>query len=202
MKYIATPTDSIFFNLHDICIFSTQDLSREFWQLKLVVTAQEVTAFTFNHQHYQFAALPFGLAITPGLFQKILQQVLLPVLQEHSSEVYLYIDDILIATTDKVSNLKILEEVLILLKRSELKLNIAKSHFLKRKIPYLGMRLTNDGLMMEPSKLKKLLNFEIPQTKVQLQSFLGYANYLCRFSRHFAKHSSLLHYMLSHSKMN
>uniref|UniRef100_A0A0N5C6T8 RNA-directed DNA polymerase n=1 Tax=Strongyloides papillosus TaxID=174720 RepID=A0A0N5C6T8_STREA len=202
-KNLPIPSiDSIFFNLHNKRIFTTLDLNRGFWQLKLAATAQEVTAFTFNHQHYQFAVLPFGLAIAPGLFQNVLQQVLSPVLQEHPSEVYLYIDDILIATTDEVSNLKILEKVLILLEQSELKLNIAKSHFLKRETPYLGMRLTNGGLMMEPSKLNKLLNFEVPQTKVQLQSFLGYANYLRRFSRHFAKHSSLLYDMLSQPKIN
>jgi len=43
-------------------------------------------------------------------------------------------DDILIATTSVTENLKILEEVLIVLKKYKLKLNLAKCLFLKRKL--------------------------------------------------------------------
>uniref|UniRef100_A0A0K0EPP6 Reverse transcriptase domain-containing protein n=1 Tax=Strongyloides stercoralis TaxID=6248 RepID=A0A0K0EPP6_STRER len=201
-KNLPIPSiDTIFFNLHNKASFSTLDLNKGFWQLRLAPSAQEVTAFTFNQKNYQFAVLPFGLAVAPGLFQKKLQQALAPILEEHPTEVFLYIDDILIATKDDPSNLQILNKVLFLLEKSELKLIVNKSTFLKKETPYLGMKLTKGSIMMDPNKLNKLLNFNTPQTKVQLQSFLGYANYLRRFSRHFAQHSSPLYNMINQPKI-
>lgn len=54
----------------------------------------------------------------------------------------MYIDDMLIATTKVEENLEILKEILIILKRYELELNLSKCRFLKNEIELLGYNIS------------------------------------------------------------
>uniref|UniRef100_A0A0N5BQJ0 RNA-directed DNA polymerase n=1 Tax=Strongyloides papillosus TaxID=174720 RepID=A0A0N5BQJ0_STREA len=185
--------DNIFVQLENKSVFSTMDLNKGYWQLKLSPEAQVITAFNFGVKHYQFAVLPFGLSVAPGIFQKIMQMVLKPVLEKYPTDVYIYIDDILVATSSTTLHLQILNEIFQLLQKYELKLNLKKSKFLQKEVSYLGMRLTSSGLAMSPEKLRKVMDFPIPQNKKTLLSFLGLANFLRRFLKNYTIDSKPLY---------
>uniref|UniRef100_A0A0N5BQI9 RNA-directed DNA polymerase n=1 Tax=Strongyloides papillosus TaxID=174720 RepID=A0A0N5BQI9_STREA len=55
------------------------------------------------------------------------------------------------------------------------------------------MRLTSSGLAMSPEKLRKVMDFLIPQNKKTLLSFLGLANFLRRFLKNYTIDSKPLY---------
>ena len=77
--------------------FSTLDLSSGFWQIKIHPDSREKTAFTVPQGLFEFAVMPFGLTNAPGVFQRLMQQVLMGLNPENGPDfVSAYIDDVLI----------------------------------------------------------------------------------------------------------
>ena len=48
---------------------------------------------------------------------------------------------------------------------------------MKSEIKYLGRVVSADGINPDPKAVAKLKNWNIPRTKTELHSFLGFANY-------------------------
>ena len=63
-----------------------------------------------------------------------------------------------------------------------LTLNLEKSQFFRESVPFLGIFLTHESVILDPSKLQVIQNFPVPKSKQQLQSFLGVCGYYRRFS--------------------
>ena len=63
---------------------------------------------------------------------------------------------------------------------------LPKCEFHKDSIDFLGYRISQDGIKMDPNKVKAVLEWEPPKTRKQLQSFLGFANFYRTFIPQFA----------------
>ena len=55
---------------------SVIDLTRGYWQIPLVKTAQEKTAFSTPFGLFQFTVMPFGLRGAPATFQRLMDQLI------------------------------------------------------------------------------------------------------------------------------
>jgi len=64
----------------------------------------------------------------------------------------------MVATPTVEENLKIIEEVLSLLARYGLELNLGKCRFLQREIGYLGYRISASGIILNKSKRYKIFH--------------------------------------------
>ena len=114
-------------------VFTKLDLSQAYLQLRL--DEKSATYVTINtHQGlYRCNRLPFGVASSPALFQKLMDTVLRGI-----PRVICYIDDILISSPDEVSHLKTLDTVLGCLEKHGFRLKLAKCQFLMPSVDYLG----------------------------------------------------------------
>lgn len=90
--------------------FSTLDLASGYWQISLSQEAKEKSAFTTTEGLYQFRVLPFGLASSPAVFQRLMHVVLGPLLGE---EIFCYLDDILVATSSVERHIELMEKPLM-----------------------------------------------------------------------------------------
>ena len=120
--------------------------------------------------------MPFGLKISPTVFQRAIEKALRTVLDK--GNVSVYIDDIIIYTSTVEENLKCLREVLELLRVGGFFINWAKMKSLQKELLYLGHIVSANVLKPDPAKIKGLVDATPPQDKKALLSFCAAANYL------------------------
>ena len=86
--------------------FSFLDLASGYWQVGMVSTAQEKTAFTTHTGLYKFQVMRFGLCNVPATFQRLMENVLVGIARDKCR---VYLDDILVIgqyLEEEVSNLR------------------------------------------------------------------------------------------------
>jgi hypothetical protein len=107
-----------------------------------------------------------------------------------------YLDDLLIfGETLKLYNDR-LRDVFARLRMHNLKLQPDKCEFLSKKVTYLGHKLTIQGSLTDPDKVRVVRQFSIPSNTRQLKRFLGLAGYYSRFFPNFSKISKPLTQLL------
>ena len=62
-----------------------------------------------------------------------------------------------------------------------------KCEFLKDKVDYLGLEVSEDGVNASPEKVKAILDWPRPMTVHDIRSFLGLASYYCKFIQGFSQ---------------
>ena len=174
--------------------FSTLDLASGFWQTRIHPDSVEKTAFTTPHRLFEFQGMPFGLTNAPGVFQRLMQQVLMGLNPENSPDfVSVYIDDILVFSKTLEEHLQHLEIVLKRVIEVGLKLKPVKCQFFRQEVEYLSHMITPLGLKTSNRHVAAVDQFPIPANLREVRRFLGMASYYRRFIPSFAKIAHPLH---------
>jgi Reverse transcriptase (RNA-dependent DNA polymerase) len=136
------------------------------------------TAFHTHLGLFEHLIVPYGLTNPPAAFQSFIQDVL----HDHL-DIFcvVYLDDILIFSRTQDEHDVHVKLVLDHLRDHHLCTNPAKCEWDKSEVEYLGYILGADGIKMNPTKLDTILSWPEPSTTKELQSFLGFSNFYCRF---------------------
>ena len=161
---------------------STLDLAKGYWQVPVVEDDRHKTAFVTNKGLYQFKVMPFGLCGAPATFQRMMDQVIRGM--NHFASAYL--DDLIIFSTSWESHLSNLRAVLSRLSEVGLTTKPSKCQFAMAECTYLGHVVGNGVVKPEPGKLEAVEQFQLPETKTQVRSFLGLTGYYRRFIPNYA----------------
>src|SRR5258708_4833875 len=122
--------------------------------------------------------MPFGLTNTPAVFQRFINKVLGNLLDICTVG---YLDDILIYSDSVEQHWDHVQEVLRQLQEAGLYVNPKKCSFHTDTIKYLGFILTLTGLHMDLMKVAVIQSWPELQNVCDVQSFLGFATFYCRF---------------------
>ncbi|EYC34955.1 hypothetical protein Y032_1232g3776, partial [Ancylostoma ceylanicum] len=193
-SYPLPTIDAMLQNLKGKRIFSTLDLSSGYWQIKLSPGGQERSAFTTTEGLYEFKVLPFGLASSPPVFQRLMHAVLGHLLGD---EVACYLDDVMIATCTVERHLEVLEQVFDAFRKANLKLNPRKCVLFERKVEFLGHMVDAEGVHMDPGKVSSIVDYPLPQSRTDLRTFIGMCSYYRKFVLGFSKVAGPLHELTS-----
>ncbi|GBP03962.1 Retrovirus-related Pol polyprotein from transposon 297 [Eumeta japonica] len=167
-------------------------------QERLTDSSKEKTAFVVPGKplyHYKF--MPFGLCNGPQTMSRLMDRVIPSRLREN---VFIYLDDLLVCSSDFDSHIKLLNEVATCLKAAKLTINVSKSKFCQKEIRYLGYIVGNGCLKVDPSKVESIKNFPLPKTVKQIRRFIGMANWYRAFICNFADLAGPLSDCLKKSK--
>jgi len=90
-------------------------------------------------------------------------------------------DDIIILSSSTEEGVERLEKVLNLASEYGLEINFRKSHFLKKRIEFLGHVIEEGKIFPSTLKTKAVLHFPEPLNLKQVHSFLGLTGYFRKF---------------------
>ena len=170
--------------------FSTLDLASGYWQVEVAPEDRAKTAFTTFDGLYQFKVMPFGLCNAPATYQRLMDRLLGGL---KWSSCLVYFDDIIIVGSTFDDHLRNISSVLMRLRGAGLKLKPAKCNFCQQQVSFLGHVVSSKGISTDPSKTEVISKWPTPQSKREIQQFLGLANYYRRFIKHFADIAKPLH---------
>jgi Reverse transcriptase (RNA-dependent DNA polymerase) len=127
---------------------------------------------------FEFVRMPFGLKNAGMTFQRLMDSILngLPF-------VFVYLDDILIASPCLDSHRRHVAEVLEILSKNGLVINVGKCIFGQESVEFLGHRVSAAGVLPLADRVAAIRQFSPPNTVKELQSFLGLIIFYRRFIR-------------------
>lgn len=175
-------------------IFTLLDLRDGFHQIRVHPEHMKYFAFATPDGQFEYTRLPFGYSESPAEFQKRLVQILQPLIR--ADKVIVYIDDILIPSDSIEENMNTLKEVLVTFKRYGLELNYKKCQFFKTEIEYLGYMVSPEGITLSKRQINAIENFPQPRNMLEVQRFLGLANYFRKFVKNYSLIARPLHHLL------
>ncbi|KAD7117192.1 hypothetical protein E3N88_04460 [Mikania micrantha] len=85
---------------------------------------------------------------------------------------------------EHVQHLKLIYE---LLAREKLYAKFSKCEFWLQEVQFLGHVVNENGIQVDPSKIRVVKQWETPRTPTEIRQFLGLAGYYRRFIKNFSK---------------
>jgi hypothetical protein len=92
-----------------------------------------------------------------------------------------YLDDVLIYSKTLDDHKTHVRKLVTKLGEAGLYMDIDKCHLAVKEVKYLGLILTAEGIKMDASQVKAILDWQLPTTLKELQAFLGFAKFYRRF---------------------
>ena len=144
---------------------------------------------------YEFLRMPFGLKNAAQAFQRLMDKVC-----QGLARVFVYLDDILVASEDRHQHLRDLTELFGRLEDCGLVIKRTKCVLGVLSIDFLGHHVNAKGSVPLPEKVRAIRDFPRPSTVKGLQEFLGMINVYHRFVPHVAEILVPMHAALAGSK--
>jgi len=92
-----------------------------------------------------------------------------------------YIDDVVVYSRSWEEHLHHLRKLLSCLQQTGLSLKLPKCQFGLNKVHYLGHVIGNGEVLPDPRKVEAVKNFKRPETKTEVNSFIGLTSYYRKF---------------------
>lgn len=137
------------------------------------------TSFVTHNGQYEFLYVPFGISNSPAVFSRFIFSIYRDLIQDGT--IIVYIDDIIIPTSDEREGIQSLKKILSVAEKHGLQIKWEKCQFLQRKVNFLGYIVENSTIRPSSEKTAAVANFPIPRDKKSLQRFLGLTSYFRRF---------------------
>ncbi|GJP74954.1 hypothetical protein CLOP_g5462 [Closterium sp. NIES-67] len=177
-RYPIPRADDLLDQLCGAKFFSKIDLRGGYHQIRVAAEDCHKTAFRTRYGSYECLVMPFGLTNAPSTFQMTMNGVFRELLDKC---VIIYLDNILIYSRSREQHLQDLDAVFTLLHKNRLITKGSKCNFLKQELEFLGHVVSTEGVKIDPRKIKTIQEWKPSTNLKELQSFLGFVNYVRRF---------------------
>ncbi|QRW25857.1 Retrotransposable element Tf2 protein [Rhizoctonia solani] len=134
--------------------------------------------------------MTFGLTNTPAAFQHFMNKLFKDLLDVC---IIIYLDDILIYSKDDASHTQHVHKVLQRLMENQLFCKASKCTFHITLVEYLGIIVLDKGFSLDKLKIQAVQDWPTPTKVKEVQSFLGFANFLHQFVANFSHMARPLH---------
>lgn len=164
--------------------FSSLDMATGFHQIPIKEECIHLTGFVTPEEHFEYVKMPYGLANSPIVYQRIINDTLRPLIDE--GQVLVYVDDVLLMSHSVDKGIELLRRVLHALTSAGFSINIRKCSFLVTEVEYLGRVVSRGQVRPSPRKIEALVNTSPPKNVKQVRQLLGLAGYFRRYIKDYA----------------
>ena len=164
--------------------FTKIDLKNGYHLIRMKEGDEWKTAFRSRYGLYEFLVMPFGLTNAPATFQDMIHHIFRDMID---LGLIAYIDDLLIYATTVEKHDEVVLEVLKRLRDNKLAISAEKCEWRKQEVEFLGYLIGRDGIRMSPEKIEAVLAWKSPSSLVEVQQFLGFANFYRRFIENYSR---------------
>lgn len=158
----------------DVC--SVMDLKDAYLQVPIDESCSKYFGFVFDGIQYVMTMMIFGISTAPFLMQSIMISAL------DSSPVKKYLDDCGLFSVGLPLHVEQLCDVIERLNNYNLRLNMEKSKFFVKEVKFLGFRINPSGVFPDDDKIQKILDFQLPSSVKELETFVGLITFNHPFS--------------------
>jgi hypothetical protein len=159
-------------------IFTKLDVRNAYHRIRIAAGHEYKTAFRTRYGHFEYLVMPFGLTNAPASFQSFINNVL----RKHLDRfVIVYVDDILVYSKSITEHVGHVRQVLQDLLANGIYCKLEKCQFHMDRTSFLGFIVSSDGISMDPDRIASIADWPVPTSVLELQIFLGFANFYRRF---------------------
>ncbi|KAF8747845.1 hypothetical protein RHS01_11234 [Rhizoctonia solani] len=185
---ISSPSYELMAQLCSAKIFTKLDLRWGYNNIRVKEGDKWKTAFRTNL--YESLVMTFGLTNAPTAFQHFMNKLFKDLLDVC---VIIYLENILIYSKDDATHTQHVHEVLRRLMENQLFCKASKCTFHVMSVEYLGIIVCNKGFSLDKLKIQAIQEWPTPTKVKEVQSFLGFANFLRQFVANFSHMARPLH---------
>ena len=161
---------------HDMLSFL--DAFSGYHQIPMHPPNAKKTSFITPYGLYCYNVMPFGLKNVRATYQRLVTKMFRPFL---GSTMEVYIDDMLLKSTQRLDHATHLQQAFNLLQEYGMKLNPLKCAFGVSAGKFLCFMVTQRGIEANPMQLKAILQSPAPSSKKEIQRLTGRLAALGRF---------------------
>ena len=172
-------------------LFTTMDLSWGYNNVRIKEGDEWKATFICFCGAFEPLVMYFRLCNSPATFQAMMNEIF----ADMDDVVVVYIDDLMIFTkaNNQAEHNRIVLEVLRRLEENDLFVKPEKCTFCATEVDFLSMIVGRDGIKMDQTKVKAILDWPEPKNVKGVRSFLGLANFYQRFIKDYAHVARPLH---------
>ena len=168
--------------------FTKGDAYKAFLHVHLSKKSRELTVFGTNtHGRLRYKRMPFGMKMSQDVFQIQMDHIL-----EQCPGVIGIHDDVIIYGYTREDHDSNLINFLNVCQMEGLCLSSKKLELHRDKVSFFGAIYSWEGVHPDPKKIQGIEEMTVPETKQQLQSFLGMVTYMGNFIPHLSHHTEPL----------
>jgi len=136
-------------------------------------------AFITNRGLFEPTVMFFGMCNSLATFQAMMDDILGDMKKKGYCIVYM--DDIMIYADSLEKLHKATLELFEIIQKNDLFFKAEKCVFAQTKVPFLGMIVEQNKILMDPAKVQGIADWPEPTSVKELRSFLGFGNFYRKF---------------------
>jgi hypothetical protein len=177
-KYPMPQIDDLFDQMKGASVFSKNDLGSGYHQLRIQEADIPTTTFRTRYGLYEYTVMSFGLMNAPAYFMYLVNKVVMEYLDKF---VVVFINGILVYSKTEEEHEEHLRLILEKLRTNQLCAKFSKSKFWLMQVAFLSHVISAGGVLIDPGKVRDVLNWKQPTNVSEIHSFLNLVGYYRRF---------------------
>src|SRR6266536_1655143 len=141
-------------------MFTKLDVRDTYHRIRIRKKDEWKIVFRTRYNYFEYIVIPFGLANAPAIFQSYINRALIDLINIYY---IIYLDDILIYSTNPADYQRYVREILERLRNFKLYLKLSKCEFSVDRVEFLGFVVITRGIDMEGSRVEIIANWSEPR---------------------------------------